>query len=189
MIDKHIIKAFLKEHSELYEAFKVNYLKEEALKEQAMAQSREEWKAKLDGLKEEYKNYYGLLDQDIIYRLNLPHISLLNFNSLFQQSYVIHLLSTILKDHECVPVTFNEVNHIPSDTDTTYWAYNPTLHHAHWLALLNQLKNHEKAWQWVQTNYHCDAIHLYDSEKFNEEHFHQWFITFFHWVALRSFQS
>jgi len=185
MKDVLIIEAFLKEHSDLYEAFKANYLKEE----QKMAKARQEHKVIINNLKKEYINFYELLDQDISSSLNLPPPSILNYNGMFLQGYVIEFLKNILTKYECSPITFNEANEIPESTDTTYWAYNPARHHIHWLALVNQLLNHETAWKWFQETYGVGPYNLYNNSKqFKEDDFYGWFIGFFHHVMLRSFQ-
>lgn len=186
--DKRIVEAFLKEHADLYKTFKANFLEKETAHKEKMASERQRFIDMLEQLKKDYTNYHGLLNPDILDHLNLPPPNILNFNSLFQQGYIIHLFQTILKAHECTPITFNEANGIPVETDTTYWAYNPSLHHTHWLALLNQLKSHKEAWKWFKEAYHCNAYSLYTSERFKEFDFHSWFITFFHWVAMRSIQ-
>lgn len=185
MKDILIVEAFLKEHSDLYESFKVNYLKEK----EKMEKARQEHEDMLNNLKQEYTQYYELIDKDVLADLQLPPPNILNYNGMFLQGYVIDFLKNILIRHECKPVTFNEANEIPESTDTTYWAYNPVRHHTHWLALVNQLLNHETAWKWFQEKYVVGPANLYNTEQFKEDEFYGWFIGFFHHVMrmLRSF--
>lgn len=187
MNDRKILEAFLNQYSDLYKSFKESYLKEK----EKMEKARQEHKEILNNLKQEYTQYYDLIDKDISSNLQLPPPNILNCNGMFLQGYVIDFLKNILTKHECIPITFNQANEIPESTDTTYWAYNPARHHIHWRALVNQLLNNETAWKWFQENYVVGPANLYNNSKhFKEDEFYGWFIGFFHHIMLilRSFQ-